>query len=410
MWRGWRKCAIWINTDGNGGSVRQAAKVIHPVYAEMQATVFEAMSGLARELGAINLGQGFPDDQGPPELIEAAARALREKSNQYPPSAGLPELRDAICAFYRRRQGLALSREQVIVTSGATEAIADAVLALVRAGDEVILFQPAYDAYAPMVRRAGGVPVSVGLQPPDWGYEAGALAAAITPRTRLLMLNDPLNPAGTVASKAELAAIAGLCVAHDLIAICDEVWEEVRFDGAVHRSLMSFPGMAQRTVKIGSAGKIFGLTGWKSGWMIAALDLAMGLARAHQFITFTSPPALQWAVAEGLALPNAWFSARDAGWAASRVRLKAGLERAGFAVLPNAATWFLCVDLAASGIALGDREFSERAIREAGVASIPVSALFEGEGPTNVVRFCFTKPDAMLDEAVARLAALRLSL
>jgi aspartate/methionine/tyrosine aminotransferase len=258
-----------------------------------------------------------------------------------------------------------------------------------------------------MVRRAGGVPVSVGLHPPAWRYEAEALAAAITPKTRLLMLNDPLNPAGTAASEAELAMIAECCVTHDLIAISDEVWEEVRFDGAAHRSLMSFPGMATRTVKIGSAGKIFGLTGWKSGWMIAAPELAKGLARAHQFITFTSPPALQWAVAEGLALPDAWFAARDAGWASSRDRLKRGLEGAGFVVLPNAATWFLCVDLAASGIGLEDRAFSERAIREAGVASIPVSALFEGNGPLNVVRFCFTKPDTMLDEAVARLGAFR---
>ena len=385
----------------------RAGEVIHPVYAGMQTTVFEAMSGLARELGAINLGQGFPDDHGPPELIEAAAKALREKSNQYPPSSGLPELRDAVCELYRRRQGLALSREHVIVTSGATEAIADAVLALVQPDDEVILFQPAYDAYAPMVRRAGGVPVSVGLQPPLWPYEAAALAAAITPKTRVLMLNDPLNPAGTVASEAELAAIAQLCVAHDLIVISDEVWEEVRFDGLTHRSLMTFPGMESRTVKIGSAGKIFGLTGWKSGWMIAAPKLASGLARAHQFITFTSPPALQWAVAEGLALPDAWYAARNAGWAASRERLKRGLVEAGFVVLPNAATWFLCVDLAASGITLADREFSERAIREAGVASIPVSALFEGEGPRHVVRFCFTKPDGVLDEAVVRLGAFR---
>ena len=388
----------------------RGGEVIHPVYAQMQTTVFEAMSGLARELGAINLGQGFPDDQGPPELIEAAARALREKSNQYPPSAGLPELRDAVCDFYRRRQGLALTREQIVITSGATEAIADAVLALVHPGDEVILFQPAYDAYAPMVRRGGGMPVSVGLQPPDWRYEAEAFAAAITRKTRAVILNDPLNPAGSVASEAELAAIAQICVAHDLIAICDEVWEDVRFDGQAHRSLMTFPGMASRTVKIGSAGKIFGLTGWKSGWMIAAPELAVGLARAHQFVTFTSPPALQWAVAEGLALPDDWFAARDAGWASSRERLKRGLESAGYVVLPNAATWFLCVDLAASGIALADREFSERAIRAAGVASIPVSALFESDAPEHIVRLCFTKPDGTLDEAIERLAQFRLSL
>jgi N-succinyldiaminopimelate aminotransferase len=383
---------------------------INPVYADMGTTIFEHTSALCRETGAINLGQGFPDHSGPPELIEAAARALRDKSSQYPPGLGIPELRDAICDFYRRRQGLDVPREQVVVTSGATEAIAVALLALVQPGDEVILFQPAYDAYAPMVRRAGGVPVSVALSPPDWRYPAEAMAAAITPRTRLLMLNDPLNPAGTVASEAELAAIAKLCAAHDLVAICDEVWEEVRFDGLAHRSLMTFPGMAERTVKIGSAGKIFGLTGWKVGWMVAAPQLATGLARAHQFVNFTTPPALQWAVAEGLALPDAWFAARTAEWAPSRQRLIAGLTDAGYAVLPNAATWFVCADLAASGIALADQAFSERAIREAGVASIPVSALFEGDAPTHIVRFCFTKSDAMLDEAVERLAAFRGSL
>lgn len=383
---------------------------IHPVYAGMDLTIFDVMSGLARELGAINLGQGFPDEQGPPELIEAAVRALREKSNQYPPSGGLPELRDAVCAFYARRQGLDLTRDQVIVTSGATEAIADAVLALVSPGDEVVLFQPAYDAYAPMVRRAGGVPVSVPLAPPDWRYCADALAAAISPKTRLVMLNDPLNPAGTAASEAELAGIAGLCVAHDLTIISDEVWEEVRFDGAGHCSIMTFPGMAGRTVKIGSAGKIFGLTGWKAGWLVAAPALVAGLARAHQFVTFTTPPALQWAVAEGLALPDRWFAARTARWAASRERLRAGLEAAGYRVLPNQATWFLCVDLAASGIALADREFSERLVREAGVASIPVSALFEGDAPKTIVRFCFSKSQAMLDEALARLTEFRLLL
>lgn len=377
---------------------------VHPVYAAMETTIFETMSGLARQLDAINLGQGFPDGQGPPELIAAAARALSEKSSQYPPSSGLPELRDAICAFYRR-QGLDLSRDQVVVTSGATEAIAAAVLAFVQPGDEVILFQPAYDAYAPMVRRAGGVPVSVPLCPPEWRYCADKLEAAITPRTRALILNDPHNPAGTVASKAELAQIARICVAHDLLAICDEVWEEVRFDGIAHQSLLSFPGMAERAVKIGSAGKIFGLTGWKIGWMCAAPEMASALGRVHQFLTYATPPALQWAVAEGLALPEEWFAMRTARWAASRERLKQGLEQGGYAVLPNAATWFLCVDLTASGITLTDRIFSERALREAGVASIPVSALFEGDAPTNVVRFCFTKSHAVLDDAIQRLAA-----
>lgn len=381
---------------------------IHPVYAEMERTVFDRMSALAREQGAINLGQGFPDAPGPAPVIEAAARALRERSNQYPPGAGLMELREAVCGYYLRRQGLHLWPEQVTVTSGATEAIACAVLALVQQGDEVILFQPAYDAYAPMVRRAGGVPVSVMLQPPHFRYDEAALRAAITPHTRMLMLNDPLNPAGTVASEAELAMIARVCVEHDLITICDEVWEDVRFDGLAHRSLMTFEGMAERTIKIGSAGKIFGITGWKIGWMIAQGELATAVSRVHQFLTYASPAPLQWAVAEGLLMPESMLAGQRAGWAASRARLKAGLERAGFVILPNAATWFLCADLAASGIALTDRAFSERSVLEAGVATIPVSALYEGEGrPEHIVRFCFTKPDQVLDEAVARLARWR---
>ena len=380
---------------------------IHPIYAAMDTTIFERTSGLARALGAINLGQGFPDEAGPPVLLEAAVTALREKSSQYPPGAGLPELRDAIAAFYRRRQGLHLDRGQVIVTSGATEAIAASVLALIEPGDEVILFQPAYDAYAPMVRRAGGVPVSVQLAPPDWGYRVENLEGVVTSRTKALIFNDPLNPAGTAASEAELAGIAEVCLRHDLIAISDEVWEDVRFDGRRHRSLLDLPGMAERVVKIGSAGKIFGLTGWKVGWMCAGPDLAAGLGRAHQFLTYTTPPALQWAVAEGLAKPDEWFDMQRERWSASRERLALGLGRAGFAVLPNAATWFLCVDLAASGISLDDCSFSERALREAGVATIPVSALFEGDGPRHVVRFCYIKRDDVLDEAVARLAAFR---
>ena len=384
---------------------------IHPVYAAMERTVFDRMSGLACELGAINLGQGFPDAPGPAPVIDAAVRALRERSSQYPPGAGLPELREAVCDWYRRQQGLALEPDHITVTSGATEAIAAAVLALVCPGDEVILFQPAYDAYAPMVRRAGGVPVPVPLMPPDFAYPLHSIAASIGPRTRALILNDPLNPAGTVASEAELAGIARLCVAHDLVAICDEVWEAVRFDDVPHRSLMRFPGMAERTVKIGSAGKIFGITGWKIGWMAARGAIGTALGRVHQFLTFASAPPLQWAVAEGLAMPDAMLADQQADWARSRQRLRVGLEGAGFAVLENAATWFLCIDLAASGIPLADAAFCDRAVHNAGVATIPVSALYEGqERPTNIVRLCFAKSAATLDEAVSRLAAFRRTL
>lgn len=376
---------------------------IHPVYAQMGTTVFERMSALARETGAINLGQGFPEGEPPASLLDAAARALRDRSSQYPPSAGVPELREAICAHYDRAQGLALRMEDVVVTSGATEALAAAVLALVAPGDEVILFQPAYDAYAPMVRRAGGVPVSVSLLPPLFRYDAAALDAAITPRTRAIMVNDPLNPAGTVAAAAELEAIARVCVAHDLVAICDEVWEQVRFDGVPHQSLMACEGMAERTVKIGSAGKIFGLTGWKIGWMVAKGELASALGRVHQFLTFTSAVPLQWAVAEGLGMGEV-LEGLHTGWAASRTRLAAGLAEVGLSALPNAATWFLCVDLAASGLSMTDTIFSERALREAGVAAVPVSALHDGpDAPSHIVRLCFTKPDTVLDEAMARL-------
>lgn len=385
----------------------------HPVYARMGTTIFEHMSGLARELGAINLGQGFPDDAYAAEngltghLQDAAARALRDRSNQYPPSGGVPALREAVAEFYGRR-GLALSAEQVIVTSGATEAIAAAALALFRPGDEVVLFAPAYDAYAPLVRRCGAVPVFVPLRPPDWRLDETAIRAALTPRTRAILFNDPLNPLGTVASPAELAMLAAICIERNLIAICDEVWEGVRFDPAAHVSLMSQPGMAARTVKIGSAGKLFGLTGWKIGWMIAEAALAALLARAHQFLTFTTPPALQWAVAEGLSYPAELFAGQHRQWTRSRARLADGLRSAGYVVEASAATWFSCVDLAASGVILTDAEFAERAVREAGVAGIPISALYEGASPPqNYVRLCFTKPDAQLDAAVERLAALR---
>lgn len=383
---------------------------LNPIYANMPVTVFEHMSGLARSLGAINLGQGFPDAPPPPALTAAAMRAMETRSQQYPPSMGLPELRDAVAAFYAREQGLALAREQVVITSGATEAIAAAILAVVGAGDEVLLFAPAYDAYAPLIRRAGGVPVFVPLSPPDWAYDEAAIRAAISPRTRALILNDPLNPTGSVASAEERALLARIACEHDLVAICDEVWEAVRFDGTKHRSLLAEPGMAQRTIKIGSAGKIFGATGWKVGWLVGDAALAGVLAKAHQFLTFTTPPMLQWAAAEGLADP-AITAALHAEWSASRKVLIEGLAAAGFAVLDSAATWFACIDLAASGIALDDTAFSERAVREAGVASIPLSALWEGEGgPNTIVRLCHCKPAAMLEEAVARLSAWRAGL
>ncbi len=380
---------------------------LNPVYTALPTTIFETMSGLARAHGAINLGQGFPDAPPPAALSAAVMRAMADHSQHYPPMAGLPELRDAVAAFYAREQSLDLTRDHVIVTSGATEAVAAAILGVTAPGDEVLLFQPAYDAYAPLVRRAGAMPVFVPLHPPHWTYRRDAIRAAITPRTRAMIVNDPLNPTGTVLDAGQRALLAQIAVAHDLIVICDDVWETVRFDGVTHRSLLAEPGMAARTVKIGSAGKIFGATGWKVGWLVAAPALAAVLAKAHQFLTFTTPPMLQRAVAEGLGDP-ALIAAQVSDWAASRRVLHEGLAARGFAVLPGPATWFTCIDLPASGIARDDRSVAEALVREAGVATIPLSALWEGAGaPRHSVRLCHAKPAEMLIAALDRMARWR---
>jgi N-succinyldiaminopimelate aminotransferase len=380
---------------------------MNPIYAALPTTVFEKMSAIARETGAINLGQGFPDAPGPEDVLRAAADALLERSNQYPPMVGLPELRQAIAAHYGEHHGLTLDwQKEVVVTSGATEAIAAAILSLVSPGDEVVLIQPLYDAYLPMVRRAGATPVLVGLQPPSWTLDAEALDAAISDKTRLIIFNNPANPTGRMYDRATLELIAERCIRHDIVALCDEVWEHIVFDGE-HVPLIALPGMRDRTVKIGSAGKIFALTGWKVGWIVAGEALARQVAKAHQFMTFTTPPNLQWAVAQGLAKPKSWFQDMRAGFARSRDRLVAGLEAAGYVVLPSQATWFVSVDLTASGIALDDLTFSDRMALEGGVVTIPVSAFFEEAPVTNILRLCYCKEDAVLDEGVARLKAMR---
>lgn len=382
----------------------------HPVYRDMPTTIFEHMSARARETGAINLGQGFPEGPGPHDVLQAAADALLNKSSQYPPMPGLMELRTAVADHYARHQGLDLDPQEVIVTSGATEAIAASLLALVRPGDEVLMLAPLYDAYLPLVERAGGVAKLVTLTPPDWRVTRAALAAAITPRTRILLMNNPVNPTGIVLRDDELALLADLCVTNDIIAICDEVWEHTIYDDRFHRSLMGFAGMRDRTVKIGSAGKIFSVTGWKVGWMCAAPPIATLLARAHQFLTFTTPPNLQWAVAHGLAWPDNWFANQRAAYQASRDRLTAGLVASGYRVRPSGATWFLSIDLTASGIALDDVTFCERIIGEAGVAAIPISVFYPDMSVTHLVRLCFSKTDQTLDQAIDRLAAFRKTL
>ena len=370
-------------------------------------TVFERMSALARELGAINLGQGFPEMEEPAELIAAAQRALGDRSNQYPPMRGLADLCGAIADYYRREQGLELSAEHIVVTSGGTEALAASLLALIEPGDEVVLVQPLYDAYLPLVQWAGGTARLISLTPPHWTLPLDQLAAAIGPRTRGIVLNTPNNPVGTMLTRAELEGIGALAEAHELWVLCDEVWEGMVFDGTPHVSPLSLPALAQRAVKIGSAGKIFSLTGWKIGWAVAAPPLASRIAARHQFLTFTTATPLQWAVAEGLALPASWHQAHRARYAAAKARLVSGLEAAGFAVLPASGTWFVTVDLAASGLPAGDAEVAERLIREAGVAAIPVSAFYAQAAETGYLRLCFAKEERVLDEAVARLTRFR---
>jgi len=380
----------------------------NPIFADLPTTIFETMSGLARESGAINLGQGFPDDPGPEDIRRKAAEAVLDGYNQYPPMAGLPELRQAVAAHYLRHQGLDLDwKSEVTITSGATEALAASLLALIRPGDEVVLFQPLYDSYLPIVRLAGGVPRLASLQPPHWRIDRAMLEAVFTPRTRLVVLNSPLNPAAVVFPAEDLALLAEFCVAHDAVAVCDEVWEQVVFAPNVHRSLITFPGMRERTVKIGSAGKMFGLTGWKVGFVCAAPALTQVVAKAHQFLTFTTPPNLQAAVAWGLDNSAGWFSSMPADLARSRDRLSEGLTREGFHVLPSQGTYFLNIDLPASGISEDDRTFCFRAVKDHGVASIPVSSFYEESPVTTVARLCFSKLDATLDEGIRRLARAR---
>jgi aspartate/methionine/tyrosine aminotransferase len=380
----------------------------NPIFSNLPTTIFEEMSGLARTLGAVNLGQGFPDAPGPEAIRAKAADAVLNGYNQYPPMAGLPELRQAVAAHYARHQGLDLDwQTEVTVTSGATEALAAAFFGLIEPGDEVVVFQPFYDAYLPLIRRAGGTPKLVPLQPPHWRFDRAMLEAAFTERTRYVVLNNPINPAGVVLPAEDLALLAEFCVAHDAVAICDEVWEQVVFGNAVHRPLIAFPGMRERTVKIGSAGKMFGLTGWKVGFLCAAPALTHSLARAHQFLSFTTPPNLQAAVAWGLENSEDWFRDMPRDLERSRDRLVDGLRREGFAVLPCQGTYFVNVDLPASGIAEPDRAFALRAVKDAGVATIPVSAFYEAAPVTTVLRLCFPKADATLDAGVERLAKAR---
>jgi aspartate/methionine/tyrosine aminotransferase len=378
--------------------------MVNPVFERCGTSVFEEMSRLAARHGAINLGQGFPVGLEPEAVIEAAARALRQDSQQYPPMMGLAALRQAVALTNHRFWGLSVDWEtEVLVTSGATEALADCFLALLDTGDEVIVFEPAYDSYDIAIRRAGAVPVPVRLEPPDWELPRRALRDAITPRTRMIVLNTPMNPTGKIFDDDELAFLAALIERHDLIAVCDEVYEHITFDGRIHRPLMTLPGMRERTLRIGSAGKTFSVTGWKVGYVTAAAPLLAPVARAHQYLTFTTPPLLQSAVAFGLGQDESYFTGLKESLQQRRDRLAQGLRQLGVEVLPCAGTYFLCATAASLG-GSDDLDLCRRLTIEAGVTLIPLRSFYNAAAPTTHVRLCFAKTTDDLDEAVRRLA------
>lgn len=376
------------------------------VFSGLPTTIFTTMSALATEHQAINLGQGFPDDEGPEDLRALAARSLMEGPNQYPPMMGLPPLRQAIAAANRRFYGLEVNwQTQVLVTSGATEALSDCILALLNPGDEAILIEPAYDSYRPIIQAAGAKPVAVSLEAPHWSLPVEKLKAAFSDKTRLIILNNPMNPTGKVFTREELQIIADLVIEHDCYAICDEVYEHLVFSGARHIPLMSFPGMEERCARIGSAGKTFSLTGWKVGYVTAGAGIMDAIAKTHQFITFTTVPALQTAIAAGLAKDDAYFDELSGSLEAKRDLLAKGLAEAGFEVMTADGTYFLNVDFTPLGYNEPDTEFCKRITKEAGVAAIPLSAFYADSetAPRNLIRFCFCKKDEILEEAITRL-------
>ena len=374
----------------------------------MGTTIFAEMSALAVATGSVNLGQGFPDTDGPPGIAEAAAAAiLAGRGNQYPPGPGIPELRQAIAEHQQRFYGLSFDPgTEVLVTAGATEAVAATLLALVEPGDEVIAFEPYYDSYAACVALAGGIRVPVTLRPPDFRPDLDALRAAITPRTRLILLNSPHNPTGSVFTRAELGAIAELACERDLLVIADEVYEHMVFAGE-HVPIGSLPGMAGRTVSISSAGKTFSFTGWKIGWITASAELVTAVRTVKQFLTYVSGGPFQYAIAEGLRMDDAYFAGISEDLRGKRDLLCAGLAEAGFGVYPPEGTYFVTTDIRPLGESDGI-EFCRDLPRRAGVVAIPSAVFYDdAEAGRTQVRFAFCKKPAVLREALARLTAPR---
>ena len=378
--------------------------------AGLGTTIFAEMSARAVATGSINLGQGFPDTDGPVKIAQIAADAiLAGRGNQYPPGPGIPELRQAVADHAARFYGLRYDpADEILVTAGATEAVAAALLALVEPGDEVIAFEPYYDSYAANIAMAGGVRVPVTLRPPDFRPDLEQLASAITERTRLILLNTPHNPTGSVFTRDELAVIARLAVDRDLLVVSDEVYEHLVFDGE-HVPIASFPGMRERTVMISSAGKTFSFTGWKIGWVTATPELVTAVKTTKQFMTYVSGGPFQYAVAEALALPDEYYTALAADLKAKRDLFVPGLAALGFTVYPPQGTYFVTADIAVRGERDGV-EFCRTLPERAGVVAIPSAVFYDDKAAAlTLVRFAFCKRPEVLTEALARLSRLTTS-
>ncbi|WP_299439919.1 aminotransferase [uncultured Rhodospira sp.] len=381
-------------------------KAANSILSSYGTTIFAVMSKLAQEHGAVNLGQGFPEGLEPPAVLRAAAEAAEAGPHQYPPLMGIPALREAIAAHDRHFYGLDLDPDsEVMVSSGATEALAACLFGLIEQGDEVVLIEPLYDSYLPIIRRAGGVPRMVRVEPPHWTLPREALAAAFSDKTKLILLNSPMNPSAKVFDADELAFIADLVSRHDAYAVCDEVYEHLVFDGRRHVPLMTLPGMRDRCVRIGSAGKTFSVTSWKVGYAIAAPALLAPIAKTHQFLTFTTPTCLQTAVAFGLRQPPEVLEHLAVDMAARRDRLADGLRGIGFDVMDCPGTYFFTADIRGVGFNGTDEDFCRHITVEAGVTAVPFSAFYQDRetAPSHYARFCFAKLDSALDEAAARL-------
>ncbi|RED49975.1 aminotransferase [Aestuariispira insulae] len=371
-------------------------------------TIFTVMSQMAVEYDAVNLGQGFPDVDGPEDIRKHAADSLMMDSNQYPPMMGLPDLRQAVADHNRRFYDLDIDwQSEVMVTSGATEALADAIFGLIEPGDEVVLIEPLYDCYLPLVRRAGGIPKTVRIEPPAWDLDQAALAGVFSEKTKLLILNNPMNPAAKVFNGDELAFIAGLLQQYDAYALCDEVYEHLVFDGRAHIPLMTLPGMRERCVRVGSAGKTFSLTGWKIGYITAPANLLQPIAKAHQFFTFTTPPNLQKAVAYGLRQDDGYYRAFQADLEAKRDLLASGLKAQGWWVPDSQGTYFVSADITPfARESEDDVAFCTRLTQDVGVAAVPISAFYDSDAPRSFIRFCFCKREPVLQEALEKLSVL----